>query len=62
MRKRKILKALRRARSRGCSCLTWEPREICGACLASDILGESAPQRREGFARKAARMFHEAER
>jgi len=50
VRKRKILKALREARSRGCSCVTRDPREVCGACLASDILGETAIHRRHGFA------------
>ncbi len=46
MRKRKILRALRRARSRGCSCRSRHPHEHCGACLASEILGKSRPRPR----------------
>ena len=56
MKKKRILKELRRARASGCSCLTWEPREVCAACFASDLLGETAPHRRHQFAEKVARL------
>ena len=59
MKKKHIIAALKDARSAGCSCLTSNSREICGACLASDILGMPAPRRRHGFAVKVARLVAE---
>ena len=55
MKKKKLVRALNRAYCNGCSCLFFEEANICGACLAADLLGFPAPQRRLGFAEKVAK-------
>jgi hypothetical protein len=57
VKKRKIMKALRKARAKGCTCMTIDSRAVCSACLASDILGQPAPRRRGGYALKIARAM-----
>ena len=57
MKKKHMLKALRKARASGCSCITREPREVCAACFASDLLGLLPPGRRIGFVQKVTSMF-----
>jgi hypothetical protein len=57
VKKRRIIKALRRARASGCSCVTFEPREVCAACFASDLLGDLPPPRRVGFADRVVKLI-----
>lgn len=52
--KKRVLRELNQARSAGCSCITHDEREICGACLASDILRVIPPHPRHGFKARAA--------
>lgn len=59
MRKKRILKKLKVAYIRGCSCVIYDAKAICGACLAGDILGLPAPDRRSGFAGTFVRKVKE---
>jgi len=58
MKKKKLVRALNRAYCNGCSCLFFDQTNICGACLAADLLGFPAPQRCFRFAEKVSKAIH----
>ena len=56
MKKRRMVKILRQAWAKGCTCvIMFGPP--CGACLASDLLGLEPPPRQSEWAARVAKAI-----